>query len=91
VADESPDGAIRDVAQRLEDAYRDRCTPEQVSTAVSAAFEHFKDSRIRDFVPVLAERVARGALDDQIGTAAPDPTAADSTAADSTASLRLDP
>jgi hypothetical protein len=64
--DESPDdGAIRDVTQRLEVAYQDRCTSEQVSRAVSAAFEHFEGSRIRDFVPVLAERVARVALDGQ--------------------------
>ncbi|WP_162484982.1 three-helix bundle dimerization domain-containing protein [Streptacidiphilus anmyonensis] len=64
--DESPDdGAVRDVTVRLETAYRDRCSPEQVSAAVSAAFEKFKDSRIRDFVPVLAERSARVALDGQ--------------------------
>ncbi|WP_369405604.1 three-helix bundle dimerization domain-containing protein [Streptacidiphilus neutrinimicus] len=69
--EESPDdGAIRDVTRRLEAAYQDRCSSEEVSTAVSAAFEHFKDSRIRDFVPVLAERVARAALDGRGGGSA---------------------
>jgi hypothetical protein len=64
--DESPDDeAIRDVTQRLEAAYQNRCSREQVSAAVAAAFEHFEGSRIRDFVPVLAERVARVALDGQ--------------------------
>ncbi|MGC5006434.1 hypothetical protein OIE61_39580 [Streptomyces sp. NBC_01762] len=54
---------IRRVTERLRLAYQNRRTPEQVDAAVCAAVEHFKDSRIRDFVPVLAERRARSMLD----------------------------
>ncbi|OIJ68061.1 hypothetical protein WN71_009685 [Streptomyces mangrovisoli] len=58
------------MAERLTDVYRGRRSAAQVDAAVAAAVEHFAGSRIRDFVPVLAERRARSALD---AAAAPGP------------------
>jgi hypothetical protein len=63
---------IRRVAERLRITYRGRRTPEQVDAAVSAAVEHLKDSKIRDFVPVLAERRARVVLDSVTGRSSSD-------------------
>ncbi|GGW79574.1 three-helix bundle dimerization domain-containing protein [Streptomyces galilaeus] len=57
---------IRQVAERIRIAYRNRRTPEQVDIAVCIAVEYFKDSKVRDFVPVLAERRARSLLDSAI-------------------------
>ncbi|WP_373465299.1 three-helix bundle dimerization domain-containing protein [Streptomyces sp. V1I6] len=63
---------IRRIAERLRITYRGRRTPEQVDAAVSAAVEHLKDSKIRDFVPVLAERHARDVLDSVTGRSSSD-------------------
>ncbi|WP_406005136.1 three-helix bundle dimerization domain-containing protein [Streptomyces sp. NBC_00637] len=54
--------AVRRVAERLRIAYQGRCGSGQVDAAVAAAAEHFDDSRVRDFVPVLVERRARSIL-----------------------------
>ncbi|MFB6855652.1 three-helix bundle dimerization domain-containing protein [Streptomyces sp. NPDC056341] len=54
--------ALRQVAEGLSIADQGRCSSEQVDAAVSAV-EHFKDSRVRAFVPVLAEHRARSILD----------------------------
>ena len=51
------------MTDRLTDAYGQRRTPEQIDTAVTAALDHFSDTRLRAFVPVLAERRARATLD----------------------------
>ncbi|MHA6758008.1 three-helix bundle dimerization domain-containing protein [Streptacidiphilus sp. PAMC 29251] len=51
------------IAARLRGDYGQRRTPEQIDTAVTAALDHFSDSRLRAFVPVLAERRARAALE----------------------------
>ncbi|MEY9964745.1 hypothetical protein ABIA33_002787 [Streptacidiphilus sp. MAP12-16] len=60
------DEAVRHIADRLKAAYQDRHAPERVEAAVAAALDHFQDTRIRDFVPVLVERRARAALDTEL-------------------------
>ncbi|MEU1981621.1 three-helix bundle dimerization domain-containing protein [Nocardia sp. NPDC019395] len=55
--------AIRELENRLADAYaRDRSAAE-VGTAVQSAHDRFAGSSVRDFVPILVERAVRRELD----------------------------
>lgn len=56
------DVAIRRVTEHLQRSYSDRCTPDEVETAVCAALASFSTTRIRTYVPVLVERGARRIL-----------------------------
>ncbi|WP_406513733.1 three-helix bundle dimerization domain-containing protein [Streptomyces sp. NBC_00161] len=53
---------VERVAERLRITSCGRRPTDQVDAAVRAAMDHFKDSNVRDFVPVLVERRARAAL-----------------------------
>ncbi|MFF3763963.1 three-helix bundle dimerization domain-containing protein [Streptomyces sp. NPDC001922] len=57
--------AIRAVVERLTEAYGTTRTPEEVEATVAEAYASFKDRPVRDFVPVLVERKARAALDNE--------------------------
>ncbi|MFH8803936.1 three-helix bundle dimerization domain-containing protein [Streptomyces sp. NPDC017936] len=59
----STEEAVRRVVEARKAAHRGRRPSQRVDAAVSAAAEHFKDSRIRDSVPVPAERRARSILE----------------------------
>jgi hypothetical protein len=60
------DVALDHVIGRLLDAYRGRCSREQVEAAVAAAHESLAGARVEVFVPILVERAARARLDDQL-------------------------
>lgn len=48
---------------RLKGIYGQTRSSEQVDAAVTAALDHFSGTRLRAFVPVLAERRARATLE----------------------------
>ncbi|MGW2028124.1 three-helix bundle dimerization domain-containing protein [Streptomyces decoyicus] len=60
--------AIQAVVERLTDAYITTRTPEEIEAAVTEAHASFKDRPVREFVPVLVERKARAALDNEAST-----------------------
>lgn len=51
--------AIRELAGRLSAAYSEDHSPDEVDTAIRSAHERFAGSTVRDFVPILVERVVR--------------------------------
>ncbi len=51
--------AIRELAGRLSAAYSEDHSPDEVDTAIRTAHERFAGSTVRDFVPILVERVVR--------------------------------
>lgn len=51
--------AIRDLAGRLAAAYSENRSPDEVNVAIRTAHERFAGSTVRDFVPILVERVVR--------------------------------
>ncbi|MGW5750715.1 three-helix bundle dimerization domain-containing protein [Nocardia rhamnosiphila] len=51
--------AIRELAGRLSAAYSEDRSPDEVDTAIRSAHERFAASTVRDFVPILVERVVR--------------------------------
>jgi hypothetical protein len=57
------DVAVGRIIERLETAYATRRSSAEVTEAVATAREQFRDSHIRDFVPVFVERRARAILD----------------------------
>ncbi|MFI7064566.1 three-helix bundle dimerization domain-containing protein [Kribbella sp. NPDC050124] len=62
------DKAILNVTSRLADTFADIHTPEDVEAAVRVAREQFADDPVREYVPILVERIVRTQL-----TPAPDP------------------
>lgn len=56
------------VTRRLSRSFAEEYSPAQVDEKVSSVHHRFDDSPIRDFVPVLVERIAR----DELRHAAPD-------------------
>jgi hypothetical protein len=54
--------ALDQVTDRLTRTFSDRLSPTQVDEAVSSIHHRFDDRPIRDFVPVLVERIARDEL-----------------------------
>jgi hypothetical protein len=56
--------ALAQVTDRLADDFADRYSIRQVDRAVSAVHHRFNDVPIRDFVPILVERIAREELAD---------------------------
>ena len=61
--------AVREVVQRLSASYP-HVAADVVQHTVRTSYEQFADSRIRDFVPVLVERMARTSLGSK--TSSPD-------------------
>jgi hypothetical protein len=53
--------AIGQLRRRLQTAYRDRSTAD-VQGAVDRAMRRFTTARIRDFIPLLVERISRDDL-----------------------------
>ncbi|WP_433492763.1 three-helix bundle dimerization domain-containing protein [Nocardia grenadensis] len=51
--------AIHDLAGRLSAAYSEDRSPDEVNVAIRTAHERFAGSTVRDFVPILVERVVR--------------------------------
>jgi hypothetical protein len=51
--------AIRELAGRLSAVYSEDHSPDEVDTAIRTAHERFAGSTVRDFVPILVERVVR--------------------------------
>ncbi|WP_238174639.1 three-helix bundle dimerization domain-containing protein [Kribbella kalugense] len=60
--------AIENLTRRLNDSFADIHTPEEIENAVAAARRQFEGDRVRDYVPILIERMARQELTPQ-----PDP------------------
>jgi hypothetical protein len=54
--------AMREVTNRLTKTFGVEYSPEQVTRTISTIHQRFDDKPIRDFVPVLVERMAREAL-----------------------------
>ncbi|MFE3445922.1 three-helix bundle dimerization domain-containing protein [Nocardia sp. NPDC059180] len=55
--------AIRDLENRLVDSFTEAHSAEQVGSAVQDAHQRFDGRPIRDFVPILVERIVRRELD----------------------------
>jgi hypothetical protein len=60
--------ALDQVTDRLSRSFADRLSPAEVNEKVSSIHRRFDGRPIRDFVPVLVERIAR----DELGHSAPD-------------------
>jgi hypothetical protein len=54
--------ALHQVTDRLSAAFADRVSPAQVDETVSAIHHRFDGRPIREFVPVLVERMAKDEL-----------------------------
>jgi hypothetical protein len=54
--------ALDQVTDRLSQSFADRFSPAQVDEAVSTIHHRFDGRPIREFVPVLVERIARDEL-----------------------------
>lgn len=54
--------ALDQVSHRLSESFGDRFSPDQVDEKVSTIHHRFDGSPIREFVPVLVERIARDEL-----------------------------
>lgn len=54
--------ALDEVTDRLARTFSDRFSPSQVGEMVSAVHHQFDGRPIREFVPVLVERIARDEL-----------------------------
>lgn len=67
------DKAILNLTRRLTDDFADIHPPETIETAIEAARDQFAGDRVRDYVPILVERMARQELTPQ-----PDPVTPDS-------------
>ncbi|WP_063058403.1 three-helix bundle dimerization domain-containing protein [Nocardia sienata] len=63
--------AIRELAGRLSAAYSEDRSPDEVNVAIRTAHERFAGSTVRDFVPILVERVVRREFEsaEEAGTA----------------------
>ncbi|MFD3400812.1 three-helix bundle dimerization domain-containing protein [Kribbella sp. NPDC058693] len=57
--------AIENLTRRLTDSFADIHTPEDIETAVAAARRQFEGDRVRDYVPILVERMVRQELTPQ--------------------------
>lgn len=54
--------AVEQVSDRLARTFSDRFSPSQVDEKVSSVHHRFDGHPIREFVPVLVERIARDEL-----------------------------
>jgi hypothetical protein len=54
--------ALQEVTNRLRRTFADSYSPDQVTDTVTSVHRRFDDKPIRDFVPVLVERIARDRL-----------------------------
>ncbi|XVQ06261.1 three-helix bundle dimerization domain-containing protein [Spirillospora sp. CA-255316] len=54
--------ALQEVTDRLRRTFADSYSPDQVTDTVANVHRHFDERPIRDFVPVLVERIARDRL-----------------------------
>jgi hypothetical protein len=63
----SEDTAIAQATERLIRAFP-QATPQRVHEIVIAAYDEFRDSAVRDYVPLLVERIAHSKLCKETGT-----------------------
>jgi hypothetical protein len=63
----SEDAAIAQATERLIRAFPG-ARPERVRDIVQQALQEFRDSTVRDYVPLLAERIAHSKLCKETGT-----------------------
>jgi hypothetical protein len=56
------DRAVHELTKRLKRSFADTCTDDQVNEAVTDAHHRFDNTPVRDFVPILVERMAREQL-----------------------------
>nr|WP_174411347.1 hypothetical protein [Nocardia transvalensis] len=75
------------MTNRLVESYTDSHSQERIGSAVGAARNRFDDASIRDFVPILVERMARRDLDGA-PEPAPEPETTEGDAAESAGSGR---
>jgi hypothetical protein len=54
--------ALDHVSDRLSQSFADRLSPRQVDETVHSVHHRFDGSPVREFVPVLVERIARDEL-----------------------------
>jgi hypothetical protein len=54
--------ALSDVVTRLTARFTGTHSPEQVESAVMSSYGSFKDSTVRDFIPVLVEHASKERL-----------------------------
>ena len=59
------DKALRQLTDRLVADYTDTHPEQDVRTAVGAARSRFDGHNVRDFIPILVERIARRSLEGQ--------------------------
>lgn len=78
------DKAIENLTRRLNDSFADIHTPEDIETAVAAARRQFAGDRVRDYVPILVERMVRQELTPQ-----PEPAAAEAGATGGTPAVAV--
>ncbi|MDP4511484.1 three-helix bundle dimerization domain-containing protein [Nonomuraea turcica] len=50
------------LTDQLTSAFADDCKPEQITEAIDRAWKMFEKAPVRDFVPLLAARIAREEL-----------------------------
>ncbi|MGP3965727.1 three-helix bundle dimerization domain-containing protein [Nonomuraea sp. 3N208] len=50
------------ITDQLTNAFADDCKPEQINEAIDRAWQRFDRAPVRDFVPLLAARIAREEL-----------------------------
>ncbi|WP_153531213.1 three-helix bundle dimerization domain-containing protein [Actinomadura macrotermitis] len=54
--------AMKEVTRRLTTTFADSHPPEQVTHTIDAVYHRFDERPIRDFVPILVERLTRERL-----------------------------
>jgi hypothetical protein len=65
---EREDAAVRASVARLTARYGDHdVPPEDLEAEVRSCFGNWPDARVRDFIPILAERCARARLEGRGG------------------------
>ena len=65
--------ALGELTNRLIDTYTDSHSPQRVENAVGTARNRFEETSVRDFVPILVERLVRRELDESAESAAAEP------------------
>jgi hypothetical protein len=60
---ESEEAAIKPSVAHLGRQFQGQVPPEELEAAIRGCFAHWSDARVRDFVPILAERCARAHIE----------------------------
>ncbi len=72
--------ALEELADRLNKEYADKHSEESVASAIDKALNRFHGHAVRDFVPILVERIARRELEGESEESGAESTSAPSTA-----------